>query len=111
METQSDVTVLEERGQSALVEKKGRRVYVPKAEVQDGKVEDVVLDAGIPHGLPFEKMVNVQIDNAALVKALRDMGVYTKDDFMRNFGAIRKRFHRAIDAELKKLIQEVEANG
>jgi len=111
VETQSDVTVLEERGQSALVEKKGRRVYVPKAEVQDGKVEDVVLDAGIPHGLPFEKMVNVQIDNAALVKALRDMGVYTKDDFMRNFGAIRKRFHRAIDAELKKLIQEVEANG
>ena len=111
METQSEVTVLEEKGQSALVEKKGRRAYVPKAEVQDGKVEDVVLDAGIPHGLPFEKMVNVQIDNAALVKALRDMGVYTKDDFMRNFGAIRKRFHRAIDAELKKLIQEVEANG
>jgi hypothetical protein len=112
VDTQSEnVTVLEEQGQSALVEKKGRRVYVPKSEVQDGKVEDVVLDAGIPHGLPFEKMVNVQIDNAALVKALRDMGVYTKDDFMRNFGAIQKRFHRAMDAELKKLIQEVEANG
>jgi len=111
VDTQSDVTVLEEKGQSALVEKKGRRVYVPRAVIQDGKVDDAVLDAGIPHGLPFEKMVNVQIDNAALAKALHDMGIYTKDDFMKNFGAIQKRFHRAMDAELKKLIQEVEANG
>ena len=110
VDTQSDVTVLEERGQSALVEKKGRRVYVPKRAVDEGKVDEV-LDIGIAYGLPFEKMVNVQIDNAALVKALRDMGVYTKDDFMRNFGAIQKRFHRAIDAELKKLLVEVEKNG
>jgi len=108
--TQSDVMVLEEKGESALVEKKGRRVYVPKRAADEGKVDEV-LDVGIAYGLLFEKMVNVQIDNAALAKALRDMGVYTKDDFMRNFGAIQKRFHRAMDAELKKLIQEVEANG
>lgn len=111
METQSEVQVLEEKGQSALVEKKGRRVYVPKAKVKEGKIDDVILDAGIPHSLPFEKMVNVQIDNGALVKALHDMGVYTAEDFMRNFGKIKKRFYRAMDAELKKLIQEVEKNG
>jgi len=108
---QSEITVIDERGESALVNGNGRRVYVPKAEIVEGKIDDAILDAGIPHGLPFEKMVNVQIDNGALVKALRDMGVYTKADFMQNFGAIQKRFHRAMDAELKKLIQEVEANG
>jgi len=110
VDTQSDVTVLEEKGESALVEKKGKRVYVPKRAVDEGEVDEV-LDIGIAYGLPFEHLVNVHIDNAALIKALRDMGIYTKDDFMRNFGAIQKRFHRAMDAELKKLIQEVEANG
>jgi len=107
----SDITVIEQRGESVLVDASGRMEYVPADAVVNGQVDQAVLDVGIAHGLPFEKMVNVQIDNAALVKALRDMGVYTKDDFMRNFGAIQKRFHRAIDAELKKLLVEVEKNG
>lgn len=107
----SDVTVIEQRGDSVLVDSGGQWEYVPASEVVNGQVEQSVLDVGIVHGLPFEKMINVQIDNAALAKALRDMGVYTKDDFMKNFGAIQKRFHRAMDAELKKLIVEVEKNG
>ena len=107
----SDITVIEQRGESVLVDASGRMEYVPADAVSNGQVDQSVLDVGIAHGLPLERIVNVRIDNAALIKALRDMGIYTKDDFMKNFGAIQKRFHRAMDAELKKLIQEVEANG
>ena len=83
------VTVVEQRGKSALVEWLDGdlpvRTYVPAGEVLLEKVDRMVLDAGIPYGEAWDAAVTLpKITPRALCAALRRAGYWTIADLEAN---------------------------
>jgi len=78
------VKVIRVTGEGALVEYavKGepRRVTVPKDLVQEGKAEDETLEAGVPYGVPWERLETAKVTPASIARALRNAGIWTCDD-------------------------------
>jgi len=78
------VTVVRVTGESALVEyaERGepRRATIPASLVQDGKAEDETLEAGVPYGVPWERLETAKVTPASIARALRNAGVWTCDD-------------------------------
>lgn len=80
-----NVRIVEKKGESALVQHesdgKQRRVFVPVAEVVDGKCRSDVLDMGIPYGIDWERRLDLSTITAEVVAArLRHYGIWTMDD-------------------------------
>jgi hypothetical protein len=89
------VRVAERKGQSVLVEwldgKDRRRVFVPANKVEGDKVEDAVLDAGIPYGVPWREFVDMSgITPEMVERELRRRGVWTAADMERNTVGVSK---------------------
>jgi len=82
------VKTIKAKGEGALVEwmEKSilRRATVPLYAVQDSQVEDTVLVAGIPYGLPWEDVKLAQPKGADIANALRAAGIWTKQDLFDN---------------------------
>ena len=68
------VKIINVKGDSALVEYEGTRVYVPASSVKDGEISPVTLKRGIPYGVPFEEL------SPELAESLHDIGVWTARD-------------------------------
>ncbi len=68
------VRIIKTKGDSALVEHEGTRVYVPVSSVKDGGVSPITLKRGVPYGLPFEEL------DPGLAEALHAIGIWTAKD-------------------------------
>jgi hypothetical protein len=91
------VSVLDARGESALVEWTGkdgeaRRAYIPAGEIDDGKVAVETLEAGIPYGAPWGELaeeIGLPPDYApGFARSLYAHGVWTVEDLERNPKAV-----------------------
>jgi len=94
------VKVLEQRGESALVEWNDggivRRVYVPAQEIESDQCPKRILEAGIPHGVPWEEVVDVsQFTPQALAYELNRAGIYTRSDVETKTKAVERAILRA----------------
>jgi hypothetical protein len=78
------VTVIRVTGEGALVEyaERGepRRVTIPANLVRDGKAEDETLEAGVPYGVPWERLETAKVTPASIARALRNAGIWTCED-------------------------------
>lgn len=78
------VTIIRVTGEGALVEyaERGepRRVTIPASLVRDGKAEDETLEAGVPYGIPWERLETAKVTPASIARALRNAGIWTCDD-------------------------------
>lgn len=80
------VAVLDARKEAALVEwqdKGVHRAYIPVGAIEDGKVDSETLSAGIPYGVPWEKIPLAQPQPAMFAEALRQAGIWTQQDLYR----------------------------
>jgi hypothetical protein len=78
------VTVVRVTGEGALVEYadrgEPRRVTIPASLVRDGKAEGETLEAGVPYGVPWERLETAKVTPASIARALRNAGIWTCDD-------------------------------
>jgi hypothetical protein len=89
------IRVTETKGQSALVEwldgKDRKRVFVPADQVEGDKVEDAVLDAGVPYGVPWREFVDLSgVTPETIERELRRRGIWTAADMERNTVGVSK---------------------
>lgn len=74
-----NVQVVEQHGKSALVE--WRRAYVPAKRVIDDTCDAETLERGIPHGIPWEELIDVSnITPQTIAQELRKHGLWTLED-------------------------------
>lgn len=108
-----EVTVVERRGESALVEwQEGGRVHravIPAGDVEEGRVEREQLELGIPHGLPWETILTLSATPAALADALRRAGIWTLADLERNPRAAYGALQAVYGLDLAALIRAAHA--
>lgn len=102
------VTVIERKGESALVEwiVSGipKRAFIPAVEVIEDQAPFDVLEAGVPYGVDWEN-VTLEASAAALAINLRKNGIWTGSDLTANvqvaFGCIQATY----GVDLAKLAQ------
>lgn len=73
---------------TALVEYDLKRVYIPADELNGGKVEEDVLKAGQPYGVPWET-IDLKADARVFAEYLRRNGVWTHKDLHGQPGVIQ----------------------
>lgn len=79
MTKRTKVKVVKQHGKSALVE--WHRAYVPVERVIDDTCDDETLERGIPHGIPWEELIDVgSITPEAIACELRAHGLWTRAD-------------------------------
>ena len=110
------VTVVEQRGKSALVEwldggDLPRRAYVPADEVLASKVDTMVLEAGIPYGVAWDEAVTLpKITQRALCAALRKQGLWTIADLEANPKYFQRVLHDLTGLTIGSLRQAAKAH-
>lgn len=100
-----DVKVLGVKGGSALVEhvKDGvRRAYVPASSVKDGTVSEVTLKRGVAYGVPWEG-VKLKATSEEVAAKLRNAGIWTREDLLRNQQAAVGALQAAYQVDLAAL--------
>ena len=82
------VIVISTIGEATLIErqvgKKRIRVTVPAHRVENGKVTQVVFDAGMPFGVDWSEYDVAQISGDALYDELTNNGIWTYEDAQNN---------------------------
>jgi hypothetical protein len=82
------VKIISQRGQSALVEfiKNDRlqRATVPVRDIVDDQISDYKLKLGIPYGIEWSKYITLQATPEDLEQNLRRVGIWTKQDALKN---------------------------
>ena len=103
------VTVIKTKGKSALVEHALERRFVPKGSVEGGSILSTDWEAGIPYGIPWEKLPSLPPTELAI--QLRKRGIWTAEDLRTNqqqaVEAIRVT-HRIYLGDLNKFAKEVQ---
>ena len=81
------IRLVQKAGEAGLVEwvdgADWKRAYIPLDEVAV-KVDETVLDAGIPYGLEWNKIKPKQLDPLDLQNQLRKAGIWTAEDLAHN---------------------------
>jgi hypothetical protein len=81
------VTLIAQKGDSALVEyiESGVpiRKYVPTREVNNNRVADEVLSAGIPYGFPWAE-ISVKFDPQKFENEMHQVGLWTTEDLLKS---------------------------
>ena len=99
------VRVLKVKGGSALVEfvKDGvQRVFVPESSVKDGTVSETTLKRGVRYGVPWEEVrLGATAEEVAL--RLRNAGIWTREDLLRNQQAAIGALQAAYQVDLAAL--------
>ena len=85
-----DVTIVESKGESALVEwtcdNMPKRAYVPVANISNSKCAQAALDAGISYGERWEDFFpDVYVTSENIADALRKAGFWTVQDVESKF--------------------------
>jgi hypothetical protein len=105
------VTIIEARGETFLVEYNAgglKRAIIPGSEVKDGQADVEILALGIPYGLPWEEMVNLQATSELLAQELRIRGIWTIDDMRRNQPVVYGALQAVYGLDLAGLINAAE---
>lgn len=82
----------------------------------EGTVNDDVLEVGIPHGLPWEDLVEIDVTPAMVANELRRVGIWTESELLMNPEKVRGAIGKIIGANYSQLLQNVkrykeESNG
>ena len=81
------VKVIKQAADNATVEftlnKLLQRAVIPAGFIENGKVPEDVLEAGIPYGIDWEN-VKLSASSIELANMLRRLGIWTYEDAMRN---------------------------
>jgi len=103
------VKVIKTKGKSTLVEYGFERRFVPSSSVGGGAVLSTDWEAGIPYGIPWEKLPPLPLTE--LAAQLRKRGIWTAEDLRTNqqqaVEAIRVT-HRIYLGDLNKFAKEVQ---
>ena len=94
------IRVVEQRGQSALVEwpQEGdlRRAYVPLDKIDNAQCDEDVLNAGLSSGTPWEDLIDPSgLTPEAIGKELRQNGIWGSADLERNLQGAQRAINRA----------------
>jgi hypothetical protein len=94
------IQVVEQRGQSALVEwpQEGdlRRAYVPVDAISNAKCDEDVLNAGLPYGVPWEDLIDASgLMPEAIGKELRRLGFWTAVDIEKSIQGTQRAINKA----------------
>lgn len=110
------VRTISTQGEGSLVEWQAKdgahRAYVPASEVDDGVVEQSILDAAPAYGEPWEALIAnaLPVDLPARIgDELRRKGLWTLEDIAQNAANTRNAFITALGlspATLKRLAEE-----
>ena len=114
------IQILEQRGQSALVEwpQEGdlRRAYVPLDKIDNAQCDEDVLNAGLPSGVPWEDLIDASrltpetIETIA--KKLRRQEIWTAVDIEKNMQVVQRTINLATGltpASLHTMARQYEA--
>lgn len=83
-----------------------RRAYVPMDKLDKGTVASKVLAKGIPHGLPWEKWIEITVTPEQIANELRRQGVWGWEDITNAaVSAANKAFDQG--AFLRRVAKEV----
>lgn len=109
-DVEQQVRVIQRQDQAALVEwfdgKDYHRVTIPQAQVKSGLIKQSVLDKGVPHGLPWERLFNITATPKDMAKKLRQRGVFTVRDIDLNPTALHKAVIEALAEDIAAFIQK-----
>lgn len=105
--TQDDKTALVEFAQ----DERAKRVVIPVSEIKkenEGQLDESVLNAGIPYGLPFEDIIELAPNfKQSIADELHNRGIWTAED-MRTFAlVVHQAVMRAAGVEASRIIQLV----
>jgi hypothetical protein len=97
-------TIVDVQGQAALVEYDAgggrlKRVLVPRSLVN--AIDD--LDMGIPYGVPWEELVQVDVTPQEIANRLRIAGIWTLEDLHRNPKVAMGALQAAYKADIQRL--------
>lgn len=86
-----------------------QRVTIPVDEIHDGKAADDVVMAGLPYGVPWE-MMKLSASPIMLANALRNNGIWTYEDAIRNPRGIVSALQAAYGVDLAALLEYARDN-
>lgn len=106
------VKVIEATDKASLVEWHdaggAHRVTVPTNKVVNGGVDDDVLQAGIPYGVPWEVVVNLSgLTPETVAAELRRRGIWTRKDMERGVNEARAALTELITPALVSLLEAI----
>lgn len=106
------VTILEQKGKSALIAWDNKRGYIPLKAIVDGAVDEAVLDAAIPYGIAWEELIDLSYITPQVVgDALRKANVWTADDLHTRGKYARQAMNRLMGdalAALRRTAKQIE---
>jgi hypothetical protein len=111
------VAIIEQRGESALVEwsQDGDlcRAYIPADKIKDAKCDQDVLNAGLPSGTPWEDLIDAsKLTPESVGKELRRAGIWSSADIEASLQAAQRAINQATGltpASLHGLAKKYEA--
>ncbi len=113
-----NVIALKAIGNGTLVEWRAadglHRAVVPHEDVVSGRVDDDALAAGIPYGVAWEDMIEIDVTPGEMAAALRQAGIWTMDDLRKNPSAAVNALQRVYGihlSALSRLAVEYEKSG
>ena len=102
------VKVLKAGPDNAMVEfmldKLLQRATIPTSLIEDEYVEQAVLEAGIPYGVPWE-LVKLSASPIDLANTLRVYDIWTVDDAMRNPNKIISALQAVYEVDLAQILK------
>jgi len=87
-----------------------RRAFVPDMVLDNGKVAQDELDAGIEYGIPWDKLIvkNILVDARDICAALRANGIWTLENVHANPGVINGILVSLMGDTYKQIITQAE---
>ena len=106
------VRVVGRKGQAALVEwavdGDYARAHVPPDQIENGKVDANVLEAGVPYGIPWENFLRIEVTAGMVAMQLRRMGIWTLDDLKQRAPEAKRAVQEAVAFDIGELIRAAE---
>ena len=87
-----------------MLDKVFQRATIPTNFIDDEYVEQAVLEAGIPYGIPWE-LVELKASPIDLANILRKNDIWTVDDAMRNPNKIISALQAAYGVDLAQILK------
>ncbi len=86
-----------------------KRAFVPPETLQEGQVDETVLEAAIPYGVPWEDFLDIKaLTPKRIAREMRRIGIWTIDDLRAKGPIAKQAVWGAIQFDLGALIRAVE---
>lgn len=103
-----EVKIIQQRGQSVLVEwvdgRLLRRATIPADVIVEGRVGADILEMGIPYGVDWSKLIELDATPKKLDQRLKQVGIWTAEDALKNADRLLGAIQAAYSVDLGKIM-------